>query len=124
MAIWTKLPCDMSPLRCECRSAAPTAWPRFITSSHSSQPGSTLAWFAWGTACYIKGAQQLVETLKQELGASPGETTPDGKVSVLSARCLGSCGLAPAVVYDSEVAGKVTSEQLRQQLAKWNAHDS
>ena len=77
-----------------------------------------------GTACYIKGAQQLVDTLKHELGASPGETTPDGKVSVLSARCLGSCGLAPAVVYDSEVAGKVTAEQLRQRLAKWNAHDS
>ena len=72
-----------------------------------------------GTACYIKGAGQLVDTLKRELGIAPGETTSDRQVSVLSARCLGSCGLAPAVVYDNQVAGKVTPEQLRQQMANW-----
>ena len=77
-----------------------------------------------GTACYIKGAPQLVETVKRELGISPGETTKNRQVSVLSARCLGSCGLAPAVVYDSEVAGKVTADRLRQHLAQWNAHDA
>jgi bidirectional [NiFe] hydrogenase diaphorase subunit len=77
-----------------------------------------------GTACYIKGAPQLVDMVKQTLGIAPGETTPDRKVSLLSARCIGSCGLAPAVVYDSEIAGKVTSDQLRQQLAKWEAHDA
>ena len=76
-----------------------------------------------GTACYIKGAPQLVNTVKREFGVSPGETTKDGKVSIVSARCIGSCGLAPAVVYDSEIAGKVTSDQLRQQLTKWGAHD-
>jgi bidirectional [NiFe] hydrogenase diaphorase subunit len=72
-----------------------------------------------GTACYIKGAGQLVDAVKRELGIAPGETTSDRKVSVLSARCLGSCGLAPAVVYDNQVAGKVTPEQLRQQMANW-----
>ena len=77
-----------------------------------------------GTACYIKGAPQLFDAVKQELGISPGETTADGKVSVLSARCLGSCGLAPAVVYDNEVAGKVTSDQPKQQLARGGAHVS
>ncbi len=77
-----------------------------------------------GTACYIKGAPQLVDVVKRKLGVSPGETTADGKVSVLSARCLGSCGLAPAVVYDNEVAGKVTAEQLRRQIAKWETHDA
>jgi bidirectional [NiFe] hydrogenase diaphorase subunit len=75
-----------------------------------------------GTACYIKGAPQLVDAVRRQLDIAPGET--DGKVSVLSARCLGSCGLAPAVVYDNEVAGKVTPEQLRQQMAKWDAHDA
>jgi bidirectional [NiFe] hydrogenase diaphorase subunit len=64
-----------------------------------------------------------VNTVKREFGVSPGETTKDGKVSIVSARCIGSCGLAPAVVYDSEIAGKVTSDQLRQQLTKWGAHD-
>jgi len=77
-----------------------------------------------GTACYIKGASRLVDAVKQELGIVPGETTADRKVSVLSARCLGSCGLAPAIVYDNEVAGKVTPDQLRQQMAKWDAHDA
>lgn len=77
-----------------------------------------------GTACYIKGAPQLVDTVRKVFGVSPGETTKDGKVSIVSARCLGSCGLAPAVVCDSEVAGKVTSDQLRQQLTKWGAHDA
>lgn len=75
-----------------------------------------------GTACYIKGAGPLVDAVKRELGISPGETTADRKVSVLSARCLGSCGLAPAVVYDSQVAGKVTPEQIKQQMAKWDEH--
>lgn len=77
-----------------------------------------------GTACYIKGAPQLVDTVRRGFGVSPGETTQDGKVSIVSARCLGSCGLAPAVVYDNEVAGKVTPDQLRQQLTKWGAHDA
>ncbi|HEY1265080.1 MAG TPA: bidirectional hydrogenase complex protein HoxE [Terriglobales bacterium] len=77
-----------------------------------------------GTACYIKGAPQLLDAVKQQLGIVPGETTKDRKVSLLSARCIGSCGLAPAVVYDSEIAGKVTADQLLQQLAKWDAHDA
>jgi len=77
-----------------------------------------------GPACYIKGAPQLVDAVKRQFGVSPGETTRDGKVSILSARCLGSCGLAPAVVYDNEVAGKVTPDQLRAQLTKWDAHDA
>lgn len=72
-----------------------------------------------GTACYIKGAPQLVDAVKKDLNVTPGETTSDGKVSVLTARCLGSCGLAPAVVYDNEVAGKVTPQAMRQHLAKW-----
>jgi bidirectional [NiFe] hydrogenase diaphorase subunit len=77
-----------------------------------------------GTACYIKGAGQLVDTVKRELGIAPGETTSDRRVSVLSARCLGSCGLAPAVVYDNQVAGKVTPERLRQQMADWERSSS
>ena len=72
-----------------------------------------------GTACYIKGAPLLVDAVKKDLNVTPGETTADGKVSVLTARCLGSCGLAPAVVYDNEVAGKVTPQAMRNHLAKW-----
>jgi bidirectional [NiFe] hydrogenase diaphorase subunit len=72
-----------------------------------------------GTACYIKGAPQLLAAMAREYGIAPGETTADGEISLLTARCLGSCGLAPAVVYDNEVAGKVSSQNLRETVAKW-----
>lgn len=77
-----------------------------------------------GTACYIKGAPQLLGAMEKDLGVQPGETTPDGKVSLLTARCLGSCGLAPAVVYDQEVSGKVSVPSLREHLSQWTRHDS
>jgi bidirectional [NiFe] hydrogenase diaphorase subunit len=77
-----------------------------------------------GTACYIKGAGQLLNALEKDLGIRPGQTTADGKVSLVTARCLGSCGLAPAVVYDHDVAGKVTAQGLRDRLGQWNRHDS
>lgn len=59
-----------------------------------------------GTACYVKGGGKVMDALKEELGIEAGETTPDGKVSLMAARCLGACGIAPAVVYDGEIAGK------------------
>lgn len=77
-----------------------------------------------GTACYIKGSQQLLETVQKTLHVLPGETTDDGEVSLLTARCLGSCGLAPAVVYDQEIAGKVNAESLRAKLQAWSHHDA
>ncbi|MGC3998266.1 MAG: bidirectional hydrogenase complex protein HoxE [Anaeromyxobacter sp.] len=58
-----------------------------------------------GTACYVKGAGEILETLKKDLGLPKGGTTPDGKVSVVVARCVGACGIAPAVVYDQEIVG-------------------
>jgi bidirectional [NiFe] hydrogenase diaphorase subunit len=75
-----------------------------------------------GTACYIKGASQLLAAVEEMLKVEPGQTTPDGQVSLLAARCLGSCGLAPAVVYDHEVIGKVTAGSLQAQIAKWISH--
>lgn len=65
-----------------------------------------------GTACYIKGAGGLVEAVEQHFGVNPGETTEDDRLSVLSARCVGACGLAPAVVVDGDVLGKQTGDEL------------
>lgn len=72
-----------------------------------------------GTACYIKGAQDLLDAVEDTTGAKPGETSADGKVSILTARCLGSCGLAPAVVLDGEMAGKIGSEDLKERVGEW-----
>jgi bidirectional [NiFe] hydrogenase diaphorase subunit len=71
-----------------------------------------------GTACYIKGTPAILERLEKEHGIKPGETTPDGELSVLAARCVGSCGLAPAVVFDGEVAGKLTPDATVQRIKK------
>jgi bidirectional [NiFe] hydrogenase diaphorase subunit len=63
-----------------------------------------------GTACYVKGAAEIVAALEREFNLKTGQTTPDGKLSVSSARCLGSCGLAPVAVLDGNVVGKETPE--------------
>ena len=62
-----------------------------------------------GTACYVKGADEIEHALSEEFNISAGETTPDGLFSLTVARCLGSCGLAPVVVLDGEVRGKENS---------------
>jgi bidirectional [NiFe] hydrogenase diaphorase subunit len=73
-----------------------------------------------GTACYVAGALGLMENLERRC-AKAGHTTPDGKVSVETARCIGSCGLAPAVIYDGNVMAKVTPAALDTELNKIGA---
>jgi bidirectional [NiFe] hydrogenase diaphorase subunit len=58
-----------------------------------------------GTACYVKRAAEILAALKTAFQLEPGHTTSDGKLSLAAARCLGSCGLAPAVVLDGSVLG-------------------
>jgi bidirectional [NiFe] hydrogenase diaphorase subunit len=83
-------------------------------------PGKHTCVVCMGTACYIKGAGELISAVEQNYGIKPGQTTADGNLSLLTARCVGSCGLAPAVVFDGEVAGKVTSSDLINRLGKWD----
>jgi bidirectional [NiFe] hydrogenase diaphorase subunit len=82
-------------------------------------PGRHACVVCMGTACYIKGAAQLLETLEKKYGIKDGQTTPDGEISVVTARCLGSCGLAPAVVFDGDVAGRLTGEELIKRTEGW-----
>ena len=70
-----------------------------------------------GTACYVAGSLGLVEKLERRC-ARAGQTTPDGKVSVETARCIGSCGLAPAVIYDGRVLARLTSQALDTELER------
>lgn len=72
-----------------------------------------------GTACYIKGAPGLLDVMRDHFGIEAGETTEDRKLSALTARCIGSCGLAPAVVIDGEVVGRVEKEDLLKRLSQW-----
>lgn len=72
-----------------------------------------------GTACYIKGAASILSAIEQAYGVKAGETTADGELSLLTARCLGSCGLAPAVVFDGQVAGQQTPAAVLERLRGW-----
>ncbi|MBH1942087.1 NAD(P)H-dependent oxidoreductase subunit E [Mobilitalea sibirica] len=65
-----------------------------------------------GTACYVKGAGELFNKLKEILGVSDGECTPDGKFSLESCRCIGACGLAPVLTINDDVYGKLTVDDL------------
>jgi bidirectional [NiFe] hydrogenase diaphorase subunit len=68
--------------------------------------------FCTGTACYIKGADKLVEALLARYKVKPGETTSDNRLSVLSARCVGACGLAPAAVLDGQMLADQAPDEL------------
>ncbi len=62
-----------------------------------------------GTACYVKGAQKLIDTVMEMTGAEVNKTSPDGIFSLDATRCLGACGLAPVCVIDGRVVGNATS---------------
>jgi bidirectional [NiFe] hydrogenase diaphorase subunit len=74
-----------------------------------------------GTACYVKGADKVISAIQDNLKIKPGETTADNKVSLLTARCIGACGIAPAVVYDGVVTPRATPESALEQVKKWTA---
>jgi bidirectional [NiFe] hydrogenase diaphorase subunit len=82
-------------------------------------PGKHTCLVCLGTACYIKGAGQLLTAAEASLNVKAGETTLDGNVSLLTARCIGSCSMAPAVIFDGETAGNVNEAALYGKLAGW-----
>ena len=65
-----------------------------------------------GTACYVKGSDKILEEIEKELRISCGECTPDKKFSIDSCRCVGACGLAPVMIVDGEVYGKLTAKDV------------
>ncbi|MEI6350819.1 MAG: bidirectional hydrogenase complex protein HoxE [Verrucomicrobiota bacterium] len=82
-------------------------------------PGEHTCVVCMGTACYIKGAPQILDAVEKTAGIKAGETTPDGKVSVLTARCFGSCGLAPALVFDGDVTPKGKPVVAAEKIKEW-----
>jgi NADH-quinone oxidoreductase E subunit len=72
-----------------------------------------------GTACYVRGAKKVMEALCHELGVKMGETTPDRRFSLTAQRCFGACGLAPVVMVNEDVHGRVTPKKIASILAKY-----
>jgi NADP-reducing hydrogenase subunit HndA len=70
-----------------------------------------------GTACFVKGADKIVNSMKESLGVDLGDVTPDGKFSIDTLRCVGGCALAPIVMVGERVFGNVTTGQIKKILA-------
>jgi bidirectional [NiFe] hydrogenase diaphorase subunit len=76
-----------------------------------------------GTACYVKGSSAILSAITRAHAVEVGDTTPDGRFSLVTARCLGACGLAPALVLDAEIAGDMTPALALERLNIWTGHD-
>ena len=72
-----------------------------------------------GTACYVKGAQQVIDKFSELLGVGPGQTTEDGLFTIDALRCIGACGIAPAVSINGKVYPKVTVNQVHDIVASY-----
>ena len=74
-----------------------------------------------GTACYVKGADKVLDRLVAKLGIQPEECTPDGMFSLTACRCIGACGLAPVLTVNDDVYGRLVPEDVDKILAKYTA---
>ena len=83
--------------------------------------GKYIAQVCLGTACYLRGGDDLIKEFEKQLGVGVNATTPDGLFSVEAVRCLGCCGLAPVVVVNGEVHGKLETKDVENIIAKYCA---
>lgn len=72
-----------------------------------------------GTACYVRGAEKVLDEFKKELGIKVGETSADGKFSLNCLRCVGACGLAPVVLVGEKVYGRLAPDQVKEIIAEY-----
>ena len=73
-----------------------------------------------GTACYVKNSQSVLDKLEELLECKAGSLTPDGKFSLDATRCVGACGLAPVMMIDEDVYGRLTADMVEDILKKYN----
>ncbi len=77
-----------------------------------------------GTACYVKGAQKILDGIEKEFGLKQGQVTADNKLGIQAARCIGACGLAPAVIVDEEVQARAIADDIIAKLKeKMETHE-
>ena len=91
-------------------------------SQFSLEPnGKYVCGVCMGTACYVKGAQKVLDRLCAELDVAVSKTTPDGLFTAQATRCLGACGLAPVMMVNDEVFGRLTEDEIPSILGKYKA---
>lgn len=91
----------------------------FYKSFRLAPKGAHVITLCVGTVCYLKGAAQVAEAIKKEIGCGSGETSSDGRFTFQAVNCLGACALAPVLVIDGEYHAKVKPEQIPEILAKY-----
>lgn len=91
----------------------------FYTQFAINPKGETQVSVCLGTACYVKGAADILEQVEQKLGCKAGKITPDGKFSVDATRCIGACGLAPVMTVGDEVYGRLKPDEVPSILDKY-----
>ena len=92
----------------------------FYTQFSIEEKGKHKIGVCLGTACYVKGAQEITDKLVEELKVEVGKTTEDRLFTLEETRCLGCCGLAPVMMIDDEVYGKVEPKKIPEILKKYN----
>jgi len=85
----------------------------------TTKPGKHKISVCLGTACYLKGAQDLIEETRKLLGIEPNGVTEDGQFSVDPVRCVGCCGLAPVITVGTDTFGKLTKNMIPDIIAKY-----
>ena len=91
----------------------------FYAQFSMSPKGKYVVSVCLGTACYVKGSGAVLEEVEKVLGIEDGGCTPDGKFSIEVCRCVGACGLAPVMIVDGDVYGKITPDRVEGILAKY-----
>lgn len=89
-------------------------------SQFSLQPkGDYVVGVCLGTACYVKGSQDIINKISRELNVEVGKTTEDGRFTLVATRCIGACGLAPVLTVNEDVYGKLTVDDIEGILTKY-----
>jgi NADH-quinone oxidoreductase subunit E len=91
----------------------------FYAQFRFTRPGKHSLKVCQGTACHVRGAPRILDSIEQELGVKPGETTKDYKFSLERVACFGSCALAPVMVVDKTVYGRMSTAKAREILSKY-----
>lgn len=91
----------------------------FYTQFSLNPKGKYKIQLCMGTACYVKGSNLILEKLKEMLGIDVGECTEDGKFSLEACRCIGACGLAPVMMINDDVYGKLMPDDIKGIIEKY-----
>lgn len=91
----------------------------FYAQFRFERQGEHLVRSCQGTACYVRGGRPILDTVEQELGIQPGQTTEDYRFSLERVACFGSCALAPVMVIDKTVYGKMTKAKVKKLLDEY-----